>query len=161
MFIFFHLEHTYIVTIWTGYEQYVIKVVCRPYKLVNQTLCNFFNIFITFLFLSSLNERKKGNFFEEYLPLLWWRIWHLDPNIQAMGGLKKHYRPIWDCWPPQPSNPRNQSGHSNWILCGFVSLFVCPSVTFLLILRQYNIWPPLCISQNVIYVRRILLSELH
>ena len=88
MFIFFHLEHTYIVTIWTGYEQYVIKVVCRPYKLVNQTLCNFFNIFITFLFLSSLNERKKENFFEEYLPLLWWRIWHLDPNIQAKEGWK-------------------------------------------------------------------------
>ena len=43
-------------------------MVCRPYKLVNQTLCNFFNIFITFLFLSSLNKRKKGNFLKNIYP---------------------------------------------------------------------------------------------
>ena len=66
MFIFFHW-HTCILLQFeqamdNTYLPNVIKVVCRPYKLVNQTLCNFFNIFITFLFLSSLNQRKKGNF---------------------------------------------------------------------------------------------------
>ena len=131
MFIFFHLAHAYIVIIWTGYEQYIIKMVCRPYKLVNQTLCNFFNIFITFLFLSSLNQRKKGNFLKNIYPCCdgeydiltpIYRLWEGWKNITDQFGIVGLL------------NPANHGIRVATVIEFSVGLFLC---LFVLLLHFY------------------------